>query len=111
MCSFGEDGALEASQSDKASGASGSSFHLPKFSTGPRKSSGRPGSSSGFKSKEAGDTPTKDRDPGLLRKRTSSYPGPGSGASLASRERKEKEREKEREREKSEKKKEKGEGS
>ncbi|KAK7470077.1 hypothetical protein VKT23_001518 [Stygiomarasmius scandens] len=108
---FGEDGALEASQSDKASSASGSTFHLPKFSTGPRKSSGRPGSSSGFKSKEAGDTPTKDRDPGLLRKRTSSYPGPGSGASLASRERKEKEkeREKEREREKSEKEKEKGE--
>ncbi|THV03340.1 hypothetical protein K435DRAFT_775024 [Dendrothele bispora CBS 962.96] len=94
----GEDGAMDSDNADKAA-ASGSSFHLPKFSTGPRKSSGRPGSSSGLKSKE-GDTPTKDRDQGLLRKRTSSYPGPSSAASHASRERKDKEKDKDKDKDK-----------
>ncbi|KAJ4478978.1 hypothetical protein J3R30DRAFT_2697911 [Lentinula aciculospora] len=62
---------------------SSSSFHLPRFATGPRKPSTRPGSSSGPKDKEKGSkdllSPHKEgstRDPALLRKRTSSYPGP-----------------------------------
>ncbi|KAJ3966971.1 hypothetical protein EV361DRAFT_527412 [Lentinula raphanica] len=66
---------------------SGSSFHLPRFATGPRKSSARPGSSSGPKDKEKSSrdllSPIKDiskHDPTLLRKRTSSYPGPNPSA-------------------------------
>lgn len=67
--------------------SSGSSFHLPRFNTGPRKistgSTGRPSSSSGLKDKEKGKElfspkDEKDvgiRDPALLRKRTSSLPG------------------------------------
>ncbi|KIK57636.1 hypothetical protein GYMLUDRAFT_75254 [Collybiopsis luxurians FD-317 M1] len=76
---------------DKAAASGGSSFHLPRFSTGPRKSStsGRPGSSSGYKDKgkdgllsPEGSKSGTVRDPSLLRKRTSSYPGPGSSSTL-----------------------------
>ncbi|KAJ3740791.1 hypothetical protein DFH05DRAFT_1545582 [Lentinula detonsa] len=81
--------AVSAPLIDKSS--SGSSFHLPRFSTGPRKPSTRTGSSSGHKDKdkekEKGSkdllSPLKEgsvRDPALLRKRTSSYPGPNTSA-------------------------------
>ncbi|KAI3611756.1 hypothetical protein WG66_007675 [Moniliophthora roreri] len=84
---IGEDGLLLSSEKDKEK--SGSTFHMPRL-TGGRKSSGRPGSSSGLKEKnKAEHPPTKeksearpgsssDRDPQLLRKRTSSYPGPNN---------------------------------
>ncbi|KAJ3874772.1 hypothetical protein F5051DRAFT_415971 [Lentinula edodes] len=74
---------------------SGSSFHLPRFSTGPRKPSTRPGSSSGPKEREKSSSkdllsPHKEgtiRDPSLLRKRTSSYPGPNPSADAGTKKR------------------------
>ncbi|KAF5389818.1 hypothetical protein D9757_003678 [Collybiopsis confluens] len=75
---------------DKTSLSGGSTFHLPRFSSGPRKVSGaRPGSSSGVKDKGgkdsllSPDSSKTTRDPALLRKRTSSYPGPSMSSPIS----------------------------
>ncbi|KAJ3862371.1 hypothetical protein EV359DRAFT_45309 [Lentinula novae-zelandiae] len=90
---YSAEDAVPPSLVDKST--SGSSFHLPRFSTGPRKPSTRPGSSSGPKEKEKSSSkdllsPHKEgtiRDPSLLRKRTSSYPGPNPSADAGTKKR------------------------